>query len=389
MAKYKYNLNKADISILEKQENNDDIAIRKIILKTWINRKFILMCTSVFVLMGAFVAIAFPVSYTANCTVVPQTGNKRGGDNLGGLASMVGINLGSSITSETLSPYVYPQIINSVPFCKDIMETPIVVEKSDGNTISLYEYYTDKKYQSVNIIGNIKKYTIGLPATLISALKNNNKQTTVVSDSVNGGVIRLTEKEEQVIKIIRNSIQFESNDKEGYVKLGFFFSEPLATAVIAQNVYETLEEYVTNYKSQKQQDNLEFVKESYESARDDFIKKQDALATFQDANRNLTSAMARATERSLSSDYDVAYTVYNELARQLEQAKISVNESTPILTVIDPVVVPNQKAAPKRAVILIAFMFLGFTFSIGWVFAKPFFKRALRELKKESNLEEY
>jgi uncharacterized protein involved in exopolysaccharide biosynthesis len=64
--------------------------------------------------------------------------------------------------------------------------------------------------------------------------------------------------------------------------------------------------------------------------------------------------------------------VYNELAKQLEQAKLAVKQSIPVLTVIDPVVVPNQKSAPRRAMILIVFTFLGVIIGIGWVFIKPF-----------------
>ena len=117
-------------------KSEDEIDIKELIAKIWFKRKFILITTGVFILLGLFVAFTSPVSYTASCTVVPQTGQKGGG-NLSGLASMMGVNIGSNMSGETLSPYVYPQIINSVPFCKEIMKTPIVVEKSNGVPITL------------------------------------------------------------------------------------------------------------------------------------------------------------------------------------------------------------------------------------------------------------
>ena len=113
----------------EEKEDENKIDIKILIAKAWCKRKFILIFTSIFILLGIFIAFAAPVSYTANCTVVPQTSSKGSGGSLGGLASMMGVNLGSSMSGETLSPYVYPQIIYSIPFCKDIMETPIIVEK--------------------------------------------------------------------------------------------------------------------------------------------------------------------------------------------------------------------------------------------------------------------
>lgn len=361
-----------------------EIDIKELIAKVWHRRKFISIWMGVFLLLGLFIAFTSPVSYTANCTLVPQMGERRGGS-LGGLASMMGVDMGSSMTGETLSPAVYPQIINSVPFCKEIMETPIVIEKSEGNTITLYDYYTDKKYRPTNIIGSVMRYTIGLPGLLLSAIRSDKEPTTAsYTDTITGRVVTLTKEERRVIKSIRGNIQFESNPKDGYIKLGYSFSEPQPTAVIAQNMYATLEKYVKNYKSQKQLDNLEFVEESYERTRKDFMEKQSRLAAFQDANRDLTSAMARTTERRLSSEYEVAYTVYNELARQLEQAKISVKESTPVLTVIDPVVVPHEKSGPRRAIILLAFLLLGGVVSFGWVFAKPFFEEVVGYVKGES-----
>lgn len=362
------------------EDNSDEIDLKEIIAKLWYRRKFIMLCTGMFLLLGLFIAFTSPVSYTANCTLVPQT-SEKGGGSLGGLASMMGVNLGSTMTSETLSPAVYPQIINSVPFCKEIMATPIVVDKSKGTSISLYEYYTEKRYRPINVIRSIKKYTIGLPGLLLSSIKSDSAPT-VYADTVTGEVITLTREELKVIESIQRNIQFESNPKDGYIKLGYSFSEPQPTAVIAQSMYAILEKQVKNYKSQKQMDNLSFVEESYDKARKDFMEKQANLASFQDANRDLTSAMARTTERRLSAEYEVAYTVYNELAKQMEQAKISVNESTPILTVIDPVVVPHEKSAPKRSIILIVFLFLGLAVSISWVLLRPFVLEIARDVKK-------
>ena len=181
--------------------------------------------------------------------------------------------------------------------------------------------------------------------------------------------------------IINGNIQFESNTKDGYVKLGYTFAEPEAVAVVSQQLYNVLERYVKNFKAQKEQDNLQFVEASYQEARTDFLRKQANLASFQDANRDLISAMARTTERRLSSEYDVAFTIYNELAKQLEQAKLAVKQSTPVLTVIDPVVVPHEKSAPKRAMIMAVFLFLGIVLSIGWVLVKPFVQDIAREVR--------
>jgi capsule polysaccharide export protein KpsE/RkpR len=254
------------------------------------------------------------------------------------------------------------------------MQTKITTKKSSV-PITLYEYYTEDEYRDKNPFSIIAKYTIGLPGTILSAITSNDSEDlgqAIYSDTITGKVISLSEDERKVYEIISNNIQLELNSKDGYIVLGYSFGEPEAVAQITQNLYTTLDKYVRNYKAQKAEDNLIFVQSSYEDARADFLRKQSELAAFQDANRDLSTASARAVLRRLNSEYDIAFTVYNELAKQLEQAKLAVKQSIPVLTVIDPVVVPNQKSAPRRAMILIVFTFLGVIIGIGWVFIKPF-----------------
>jgi len=362
----------------------EEIDIKEIILKLWHERKFILVTTGIFLAIGLFIALASPVSYTTSATFVPQV-SESGRGNLGGMAAMMGVNLGSTGSGEVLSPDVYPQIVNSAPFCKDIMETPITVKKSEGTPITLYEYYTNPEYQNKNLLGSIKKYTLGLPGVILSALRSGEEEeTSVHNDTITGQIVTLTKDERKVMKAIQGNITFNSNSKEGYITMGYTFSEPRATAAITNQLFNTLQEYVKEYKTQKQIDNLQFVEESYQAARQDFLQKQGALASFQDANQGLTTALARTTEQRLRSEYDIAFTVYNELAKQQEQAKLAVKESTPLLTVINPVVVPHEKSAPRRSIILVGFIFLGIVVGIGWVFVKPIFTDLKKSIKEET-----
>lgn len=363
----------------------EEIDIKEIILKLWHERKFILVTTGIFLAIGLFIALASPVSYTTSATFVPQV-SESGRGNLGGMAAMMGVNLGSTGSGEVLSPDVYPQIVNSAPFCKDIMETPITVKKSEGTPITLYEYYTNPEYQNKNLLGSIKKYTLGLPGVILGALRSEKEEETasILSDTLTKQIVALTEDERKVMKAIQENISFNNNSKEGHITMGYTFSEPQATASITNQLFNTLQEYVKEYKTQKQIDNLQFVEESYQAARQDFLQKQGALASFQDANRGLTTALARTTEQRLRSEYDIAFTVYNELAKQQEQAKLAVKESTPLLTVINPVVVPHEKSAPRRSIILVGFIFLGIVVGIGWVFVKPIFTDLKKSIKEET-----
>ena len=359
-------------------QNSDEIDLVDLLRKLWLKRKFILMVTGIFLLIGLFVALFSPVSYTASCTVVPQSGeNKSGG--LSGVAAMMGVNLGTAMMSEgTLSPHIYPEIVKSVPFTREIMQTPIVTKRANGKAITLYEYYTNKQYQDKNLLSNIKKYTLGLPGVLLASLRKKSPQeeTAFLLDSAT--VYTLNEEEKKVYKTIQNDMRVSINPKEGYVSLSYSFPEAKPAAEVTDNLYRTLEKYVSSFKSEKLEDNLQFVEESYETARQDFLQAQSRLAAFQDANRGLATATARSTEMRLQSEFNIAFSVYSELAKQREQARIAVKENQTILTLVNPAVVPHEKSAPRRSIILIGFLFLGIVVACGWVLGKPYMQNIFR-----------
>ena len=363
---------------------SDEIDLKDIFLQLWVKRWFIIKIILVFFLIGIFIALFSPVKYTADCTIVPQSGKGGSGGNLGGIATMMGVNIGNlNTTGETLSPSIYPQIIESTPFTREIMQTPVRVEKSEGVDITLYDYYTNKQYQPFNLIGIIKKYTIGLPGVILGTIRKSDvkKEKLIPVDTTS--LLILNNKENQVYQNIQSSIKLELKQKEGYIIISYTFSEARAAAQIVDQIRKTLENYVTGFKTEKAKENLLFVEENFNEAREVFLDKQESLASFQDANRALTTASARATEQRLRSEYDIAFTVYSELARQLEQARLTVKESKPLFTIIDPVVVPLKKSAPRRSVIIISYILLGFVIGIGWVIFKPFISHMIQSAKQE------
>lgn len=365
-------------------DDSDEVDLKEILVKLWQQRKFILIVTGLFLLLGIFIAFTSPVKYTAQSVILPQSGRQSSAGSLGSLASIVGVNIGTAVMTEgNISTAIYPQILNSLPFVREVMQTSITIEKPNEKEITLYEYYTNPDYKKINVLATVKKYTIGLPRTIRSAFRPkkpqriNNNATTIVSD--NNGIVRISSQEQSVYNAIRGSIQYEYNTKQGVIKLGYIFPEPLAAAQVSEQLYKLLEKYVINYKTEKVQENLAFVEQSYTEARRDFLQKQANLAAYQDANRGIITATGRATEARFRSEYDIAFTIYNELAKQREQAQLSVKEEKPVLTVINPVIVPLQKSEPNTSRIIMIWVLLGLLLSSVWVFVAPFVKEIINE----------
>lgn len=366
---------------INKQEETE-IDLIEVIRKLWAKRKFILKVTVVFMAFGVLIALFSPKEYTAGCTMVPQIGEKTTGGNLSGLAAMAGINLGSNSGGDVLMPNVYPKILSSVPFQKELMQTEIKFEDYE-QPVRLLDYYTGEEYRKFSLLGTIKKYTIGLPGLILGALSKE-EATLGLPDSASSGIQSLSKEEDDCMKILANLVTLTVNDKEGYITLSASMPEPVAAAQLAYKVQVLLQKYVTEFKIEKARANLEFIEERYADAKSEFERKQEELAEFRDANRNFASAVAKTTEERLSNEYAVVLGVYSELAKQREQANIQVKEDTPIFAVVEPVTVPTERSKPKRALICVAFTFLGGFCGVGLVLVLPFLAQVsgARRLRK-------
>ena len=365
-----------------------EMNLADILRPMWLKRKFILILSSFFFVLGLLIAYLTPIEYTANSTMIPQ-GTRSSNNNLGSIASVMGINMGTAIMNEgTFSPSMYPAIIKSTPFCLELMNTEVIVARSGSKPVTLYDYYTNHELRQPNKLAILKRYTIGLPRTITAYFRKNknsvqsNVTESNVTETKNDSVLlNLSPRERSAIGAIKNAILFESNTKEGTVKLGYTFPEPEACAQIAENVRKILEKHVTQYKIDKVKQNLTFVEESYRDARNDFVIKQTQLASFRDSNRGLATSMAQTTEERLRSEYNIAFTIYNEIAKQREQAKLAVKETQPVLTVIEPVIVPNRKSGPQGGKIIFIWTLLGIVLSVVWVLIIPHFRQLMKDVK--------
>ena len=242
--------------------------------------------------------------------------------------------------------------------------------------VSFIDYYTNPKYRKFSLIGAIKKYTIGLPFMLLNAIRGEAKEEVLGTGDKNK-ISVLSKEELYCIKALKAKVAMSLNDKEGYITISANMPEPLAAAQLATKLQELIQKYVTEFKLAKAQAQLDYINSRYAEAKADYDAKQEEFARFQDANKVFSSAVAQVKGERIRNDFLLANTLFSELAKQKMQAELKVKEDTPILTVVDPVVVPREKSKPKRAMILVVFTFLGGVMACGVVFGLDFLKGKL------------
>lgn len=354
------------------EEEDEGIDIMEYVKKLWNGRKTIIIWTCAFIVLGFIAALTMQRTYTVSTTMVPQVGSKSS-SSLSSLASLAGIDLSSGSSSGELSPLIYPQIVNSVPFRKELMYTPVHYSKADS-AVSMYTYYTE--ILKPTVFGTIKKYTIGLPGVILGAIRKEKPDIVLPSNGVDDTPkpLVLTKKEDKILKVVGASVSLAVDKKEGYITLNVVGIEPIQTAELAMKAQQLLQQEITRFRVEKSEKELEYIQARYDEIKAEAESYQEQLAKITDKTQSVTTTKDRIDRDRIQSKYNTANSIYSDLAKQLEQAKLQVKRDTPVLTIVQPVTVPS-KPSNSRAKTLIIWTFFGLILGCGWVIGKEFWPK--------------
>ncbi|MEL6561618.1 MAG: Wzz/FepE/Etk N-terminal domain-containing protein [Bacteroidota bacterium] len=347
-------------SVKDEIAKEDEIDLLELIKVVWKSRKFIVKVTTVFAVLGVFVALTSKVEYEASCRLMPesQEGIKGSIGGLSGLAGLAGINLNTGSVG-FLPPELYPQLSASTPFQLELIHEPVKFQMLD-TTVSSFNYF--KSLDSPSFLMMLAGYTIGLPGKVKKMFK---KGKPVVSN-VSHDFIQLSKEDFELIKAFRERMEVVVDPTTGIISVSSQMPDPYAAAQVTDLLVRRLTDRVIQYKLEKVKLNLEFINDRYLEAEEEYELKQKQLARFTDGNRNITSSLKQIEFQRLNNDLSIAFEVYKGLASQLEQAKIKVKEQTPVFTVLEPIRVPEDKSKPQRGLIVVVFVLVGAISSSGY-----------------------
>lgn len=350
-------------------QKDDEIDLIALLKTVFTARRFVLRTTTLFAVIGIVVAILSPVSYTASSTFMPQLSEGPSSSSLGGLASLAGINLSAVMGGQPqeISPSLYPQITKSIPYRLSLLNEPV-----GPNDISMRTYILEKDSWP-SVLSTIKKYTIGLPGLLFASADGED-------DNKESSLLTIREEDLDLFDYLDEVLTIEVEEKEGLVSLHAELDDRLVAAKLAQAATDLLQRNVIAFKSQSARNNLDFIERQFESKRQEFEQIQDSIAIFKDQNLNITSTLYQNQLTRLESQFTITSSVFQELAGQVEQAKIQVNKDTPIFTIIEPVSVPLERTKPKRSLIVVIWTFLGGVLAVGWALLKSPAKQIIKEI---------
>lgn len=287
--------------------------------KFWAKRRFILKICGIAALVALVVAFSLPKEYTTTVKLAPETNDptKKMG-NLGGLAAMAGINIGSGMTGDAISPDLYPDVVGSVPFLLELFPVQVTDSKKEL-TATFYDYMFD--HQKKAWWG----YAISAPFKLLKAIKGLFTDE-AEEEKQDSDIIKLTKDQKKVIDNLQDRITVSVDKKTMVITASIEMQDPVISAQIAKIITDKLQEYITNYRTQKAKQDYNFTEKAYNEAKSVYYKAQEASARFEDANKNIISASYRTEQVRLQNEMTLAFNVYNTLAQQLEQNRLQIQQ---------------------------------------------------------------
>ena len=352
-------------------DNTDEIDLIELLKKIYLEKKLILKISVLAALFGVVYALSQPNEYTSSTTFIPQlsSGVKTGGSSLSGLASLAGINIGSMESSSEFPPTLYPQVVNGVPFRVELLSNKITFK---NELVVVKDYFLENK-SSFNILRTIKKYTIGLPSLI---LFKNQKEYTNQSK-----IYSITEEDKDLFQILENNLSLSINEKEGFITISYTDNNKNVAAQVTQIAQNLLQEKIIEFKNKSSKEMLDFATKQYSDKKESYEKLQDERAVFVDKNINISSSLFQNKLSRLESEVNISESIVQQLASQVEQAKLQVNKDTPVFTTIKPVTIPFERSAPKRSLIVIVFVFLGLVLSAAYVLVKEPISDIIKSIK--------
>jgi len=278
-------------------------------------------------LVGSILVILpVPRYYKCDISLAPEMDNTENGGKLSSIASSFGVDLGDVASANALQPSLYPDLMKSNEFVKSLLQIP--VETKDGSVkTNYYDYLSNHQKESpyAKAIGWIAKK---------------------FSD--------------------KNSIACDIDIKTGLITISVEDQDPLISATIADSVRAKLQDFITNYKTNKMKNDVKYYTKLVAEAKTKYENARQKYATFSDANQDVILQELQSQRDDLENDMQLKFNAYSALSTQLQNAQAKLQEHTPSFTIVQSASVPVKPAGPKRMafVFIIVFLSMMVTFVI-------------------------
>lgn len=179
---------------------------------------------------------------------------------------------GASAGEDALSPELYPDIVKSTPFLLELFDVKVKDQKGKVDT-TLYAYLD--KYQRSSWMGAVVSAPFKALGWTLSLFKDKPEKREGKIDP-----FHLTVDETRVAEALSKRILVTIDKKTGVTTLEVTMQDPLISASLTDTVMHCLQNYITDYRTNKARHDLAFTEKLYKEAKADYEEAQKKICYF-------------------------------------------------------------------------------------------------------------
>ncbi|TSA14250.1 hypothetical protein D4R75_16185 [bacterium] len=277
----------------------------------WTKRRQIILCVGLMTVLTTVIVLLIPSQYTAETSILPDLEKNKllGLAGASDLAAVTGLNIGEAPVSK-----LYPVMVKSARILSEVLYT---------------KYKTSEFPDSVDLIR-------------FWGIKKRNE----------------AEKFEKALDLLRDRMEVSFDNRLGTLSLKVSMEEPGLAADVANRATSELDIYTRTKKRTSVTAQREFIEMRLKDVASALASVEDSLRSFREKNRRVAdSPQLVLMQGRLERAVQINSTIFIELKKQVEIAKIEEIKNVPIINVLDPARVPVASSSPQKlADIVFAFL---------------------------------
>lgn len=324
------------------------------------NQRAVLRGLGIGCLVGLAYGFGSTQEFDASAKIVPYR-NAQGSSGLSGLAGLAGIRLPAGMGEPTVTADLMPEIAKTIDFRTEVASRELALAK--GRRASFAVYF-DSIYEP-SLVEYLRRFTIGLPGISVAWLRARLTSGDAGDSTISSGIPTLSVEEAERLARLSERLRVSIDKRNGILTVSARMPEPVAAAALVNEATSVLTEVAIRIESNKASDQLRFAEEQLAAARLRFSAAQREYATYQSRNRGVLDPLLRIEDVRLQAEQTLAASVVEQLAREVEQARLRRAQDTPVFTVIQTPHVPARRSAPNRVAALLICALAGAMVGLG------------------------
>lgn len=325
-------------------------------------RKHFFISIPIAFVVAILLTLGRPKYYVANVKLAPELSSMSSqGGGLNSIMRNLGLrNLsGSNAEGDAILPNLYPDLMNSQLFRVGLFDIP--VESRDGQIKTTYYDYLDN-YQKSSWMSQAVGAVFGIfTACSSSEGENATPAETVVDASY------LNRRQTTIAKEIEKNVVCDVDEKTFVISLSVKAQDPVICATVADSTCRRLQQFIIEYRTKKAQVEYDHMLEQYNVSKQEYDEAKNRVAAYNNGNWDIVSESFAVEKQALQNQMQLKFSAFSTMSQQLLAARVKLDESRPVFTVLDPPYVPLKPAGPKRKGFVLGFVFLVAFVQSGWI----------------------